>query len=108
MRVFFGFVWMMMVVLFPAPDVCGDSVSGIVTMEFDLSHHKSEKNIRLWIPYPVSDRDQDITNVHIKGDFTESAIYTDSKFKTPMLYAEWDRNTMSRKLFFHFRLNALR
>jgi transglutaminase-like putative cysteine protease len=71
-------------------------------MEFDLSGHDSGEEAQLWIPYPVSDRDQVITNVKISGDYAESAVYTDRKFSTPMLYARWDQGAKSRKLTFSF------
>jgi len=78
----------------------GESHSGTMKMEFDLSGHDSNKEAQLWIPYPVSDRYQDISNVKIVGDFAESAVYTDKVFKTPMLYVRWDKGAASRKVIF--------
>lgn len=79
-----------------------ESRSGIIKMEFDLSAHKNDKEAMLWIPYPVSDRYQDITNVKVTGDFAESAVYTDRVHKTPMLYSRWDKGAASRKLTISF------
>lgn len=78
------------------------TVSGIITMDFDLSHQPQGKEVRLWIPYPTTDADQDITKVKISGNFSESAVYTDAVFKTPMLHARWDKNAGSRNLTFSF------
>ncbi len=78
------------------------TVSGIITMDVDLSHQAKGKEVQLWIPYPVTDADQNIAKVKISGNFVESAVYTDKVFKTPMLYARWDKNAASRNLTFSF------
>ncbi|MBC8318885.1 MAG: transglutaminase domain-containing protein [Desulfobulbaceae bacterium] len=82
--------------------VASSRQSGTITMEFDLSGHNVNEEARLWVPYPVSDRDQVITNVKISGDFAESAIYTDQIYSTPMLYARWDTGAQNRRLTFSF------
>lgn len=81
------------------------SHSGTITMEFDLSAHQMGAEALLWIPYPVSDERQLITNVKIQGDYTEAAVYTDRKFHTPMLFARWDKRTKTRKLTFSFQVD---
>jgi hypothetical protein len=64
--------------------------SGMVTMDYDLSAQDAGKEVRLWIPYPVSDADQLIKDIKISGDYTESAVYTDRENQTPILFARWD------------------
>lgn len=76
--------------------------SGTITMEFDLSDHGASKEAQLWIPYPLSDSDQVITNISVDGDFAESAVYSDRTHSVPMLYARWDKSATSRKLKFSF------
>jgi transglutaminase-like putative cysteine protease len=71
-------------------------------MEFNLSDHDTGKDVQLWIPYPVADEHQNISNVKIAGDYDEAAVYTDRTFKTPMLYARWGNGNKSRKLTFSF------
>ena len=63
--------------------------SGMITMQFDLSHQTPADETRLWIPYPVSDAYQLIGEVHIDSTGAEAAVYTDQQFSTPMLYARW-------------------
>ena len=87
-----------------APSAFAQTVAGTVTMNFDLSHHPQGETAQLWIPYPVSDADQNITGITISGDFAASAVYTDAVFKTPMLHARWDKNAVSRKLTFSFQV----
>ena len=79
-----------------------DSLRGTVSMEVDLSAHNPMEEARLWLPYPMSDKYQLITNIKVSGDFSEEAVYSDRVFQTPMLFARWDKDTKSRKLVFSF------
>ncbi len=78
------------------------SHQGTVKIEIDLSAYNPAEEARLWLPYPISDNYQRITNIKIKGDFAESAVYSDQVFQTPMLFASWDNGAKSRKLLFSF------
>ena len=104
MRRLFLFILTFSLGLIPLAALAG-SQSGTVTMEFDLTAHDAGKEARLWIPYPVSDGNQLITDIRITGDFVESAVYTDRKYGTPMLYARWDGSAKSRKLTFSFTVD---
>jgi len=101
MRKYF-FLLTLIIFLMLVPNVWGKTVAGIITMEFDLSGHETGKVVQLWIPYPVTDQYQNISNVKIAGDYAEAAVYTDRTFKTPMLYARWENGSKSRKLNFSF------
>lgn len=78
------------------------SHSGTVTITVDLSARKPGEPARLWLPYPVSDRDQTIGDIRLGGDFASSGVYTDPVHGTPLLYAEWPKETASRKLSLAF------
>ncbi len=101
MRKYF-FLLTLIIFLMLVPNVWGKTVAGIITMEFDLSGHETGKGVQLWIPYPVTDQYQNISNVKIAGDYAEAAVYTDRTFKTPMFYARWENGSKSRKLNFSF------
>ena len=77
--------------------------SGTISMAVDLSSHGAADAAELWIPYPVSDKDQNITNVKVSGDYSTSAVYTDSNNSNPILYARWEKSVASRKLAFSFQ-----
>lgn len=77
--------------------------SGTITMTVDLSSHGSKDDAELWIPYPVSDQDQNITDVKISGTYATSAVYADSTYSTPMLYARWEKGSPNRTLTFSFK-----
>lgn len=77
--------------------------SGTITLSVDLSAHGAKDEAELWIPYPVSDQEQNITDVKISGNYAASAVYTDSTYSTPMLYARWEKGSPSRTLTFSFK-----
>jgi transglutaminase-like putative cysteine protease len=83
--------------------VLAKSHSGTVTVSVDLSGQNLKEDAELWVPYPVSDQEQNITDVKISGDFSASAVYTDTAYSTPMLYARWGKGSQSRKLSFSFK-----
>jgi len=82
------------------------SQTGKVTMEFDLSAQAGDQEVKLWLPYPVSDHQQLIDQISWQGDFAEAAVYTDRNNGNPMLYARWADKTTTRKLTLSF--NATR
>jgi transglutaminase-like putative cysteine protease len=90
--------------LFIAATAWAGTRSGTVTMNFDLSHQKGGEEVELWIPYPVSDAEQVISEVKYGGDYATAAVYSDRVYKTPMLYARWDKDAKSRILTFSFHV----
>lgn len=78
--------------------------SGTITMEFDLSDQPAGKEAKLWIPYPLSDENQVIKEITVSGDYAESAVYSDTVYSTPILFARWDKDAKSRKLVFTFHV----
>lgn len=78
------------------------SRSGVVTLSVDLSAQASGQDARLWIPYPVSDAHQVISDIKVSGDFAASGVYTDRTFGTSILYAEWPKDVKNRTLTFSF------
>lgn len=100
------YLYLIIVIIFLilSPNVWAKTASGKIIMEFDLSAHDHGKKAQLWIPYPITDRNQTITDIHVDGNYSSSGVYTDSKFQTPMLYARWDSGEKTRKLKFTFEV----
>jgi transglutaminase-like putative cysteine protease len=88
-----------------ASKVSAASRSGVVTLDVDLSAQGIGKEANLWIPYPVTDRHQKISEIKVSGDFVSSGVYTDSTYGTPILYAHWPGTATSRKLSFTFAVD---
>ncbi len=76
--------------------------SGIVTLEVDLSAKEAGKEAKLWVPYPVRDRYQNVSDIKVSGDYVSSGVYTEEVYGTPMLYAQWPADAKSRRLTFSF------
>lgn len=76
------------------------SRAGVVTVNVDLSAQEQGKEVKLWLPYPVTDANQTITGISVSGDYAESGVYTDKANGTPILYARWKNDATSRKLSF--------
>jgi transglutaminase-like putative cysteine protease len=81
-----------------ATPVLAKNRSGLVTMEFDLSSQPTGEVVQLWIPYPVSNQDQLIGKIRLDGDYAATGVYTVPANSTPLLYAEWPKDSKSRKL----------
>lgn len=88
--------------------ICSNALSkthsGVIVMAVDLSGRAQGQTARLWIPYPVSDRYQLISDIQTSGDYSNIGVYTDRYYGTPILYAEWPKDATSRKLKFSFKV----
>ena len=87
--------------VFTVPGVAGTR-SGRVVMTVDLSAQDQGQDARLWVPYPVSDRNQVVKDIAVSGDYATSGIYTDRSHENHILYAEWPKGAASRKLTLSF------
>ncbi len=81
----------------------GKTASGLIMMDFNLSHQAQGNEVQLWIPYPESDSNQTISEPLLHGDYAEAKVVRDKVFNTPMLYARWDKSASSRKLSLSFQ-----
>src|SRR5574340_346125 len=50
---------------------------GLVTVDVKLNAPADAKHVRVWIPYPVSDADQAISDVSVTGNFTKKSVSRD-------------------------------
>jgi len=78
---------------------------GTVTIEVNLNARSDARTVRLWLPYPMSDENQDITNISVSGNYASSGVYRDAKNKATALYAEWKEPAKERKLVYSFHVN---
>ncbi|PNX50334.1 MAG: hypothetical protein BV456_07040 [Thermoplasmata archaeon M8B2D] len=62
-------------------------------MSFDITirTNESAEIVRLWIPYPVSNKNQNIENVTITGNYDYNGIYREGTYGNMILYAEWNK-----------------
>ncbi len=75
-----------------------------LTYSVNLNAPEDAKNVRLWIPYPMSDENQEITDVIVTGNATASGIYKEGAFGNAALYAEWKDTKGPRTLTYAFKV----
>ena len=80
--------------------------SGEVEIAVTIAAPDDSKDVRVWIPYPVSNNTQDISNVRIIGNFTQSGIYGEKETGNLSLYAEWAKPTKDRTITLTFHATA--
>jgi transglutaminase-like putative cysteine protease len=69
--------------------------------------NESSKLVRLWIPYPVSNEFQEITNYFIQGDYDYMGIFRESQHGNMILYAEWNNPEIFPKLNFSYDIKRI-
>ncbi len=65
--------------------------SGQVTIAVTVAAPEDSKDVRVWIPYPVSSATQDISDVKVEGNFSRSGVYGEKETGNLALYAEWSQ-----------------
>ncbi len=78
------------------------TAAGTLTFNVDLSAQPAGQEVKLWLPYPVSDANQAVSNVRFGGDYDQAGVYTDRSHGTPMFYVHWPATSKNRVLTFSF------
>jgi len=77
---------------------------GIVTVTISLNAPPGAKQVRLWLPYPMTDENQRITDVAIRGDYSSMGVYREGRYGASILFAEWEAPTPKRTMTYSFRV----
>lgn len=77
---------------------------GEVTVNVSLKAPADAKRVDLWIPYPMSDENQEITAVSVSGNYSAMGVYREGKFGNNILHAEWTAPGGERTLTYTFRV----
>ena len=80
---------------------------GDVTFQITIEAPEESKDVRLWVPYPVSSKEQTIEDVKINGNFTKSSIRDQGREGDRGIYAEWTSPSKERTLTLFFRAKAI-
>ena len=81
--------------------------SGEVVFQITVDAPENSKDVRLWLPYPVSDGEQKIEDVKIDGNFSSYKIYDQKQEGDRALYAEWTKPVKERSLIFSFKASSV-
>jgi transglutaminase-like putative cysteine protease len=80
--------------------------SGEIEIAVTIAAPDDSKDVRAWIPYPVSNNTQDISNVRVNGNFSQSGIYGEKETGNLSLYAEWAKPEKERTITLTFNATA--
>ena len=78
--------------------------SGRIVLEVRPAVGASAKDVDLWLPYPLSNRFQFISEMEVTGNFSTRAIYRDPGSGAVFLHAGWEGETMQPVLRIGFRV----
>ena len=77
----------------------------IITLEVSLKAPADANEVRLWLPYPLSDENQTVEDVKVSGNFAGSGVYREGEHGNIALYAEWNGNPPERLLTYTFTIS---
>lgn len=81
--------------------------TGQVAFKITIDAPNDSKNVKLWVPYPVSDENQKIEDVKINGNYGFNGIFREPETGNMALYAEWKRPVNEiRYLTFSFKVSS--
>lgn len=78
--------------------------TGEVTIQFNLNAPADAKEVRLWVPYPVSDENQTVEDIKVTGNFSGSSVYREGENGNMALYAEWNAPAKERSLTYTIKV----
>jgi hypothetical protein len=79
---FLVYIVFLLLFIFFAQDAPGKERSAEVVLRIDLKAPEQAERVRLWIPYPLSDKNQDITNIRIMGNYSQMSVLREAEFGT--------------------------
>ena len=102
-RILWALLWAL--VIFPCSAMAKER-SGEIELTVTIAAPDDGKDVKIWIPYPVSNNTQDISNVRISGNFSQSGIYGEKETGNLALYAEWTKPAKDRAITLVFNATA--
>ena len=84
----------------------GAKKAGTVTYDINLKTADGAKTANVYLPYPMSDQNQDISNVRVSGNYDNQAVYHDPKTGSNYLMATWGSISGTPKLTFSFHVDS--
>ena len=88
---------------FPAASLAKERRAA-VTVNVRLNAPADAKRVDLWIPYPMSDDHQEITEVSVSGNYSAAGVYREGTFGNNILHIEWSAPGRERTLTYTFHV----
>lgn len=89
-----------------------ETVAGEMSIEVTVDAPADNKDTKLWVPLPVTDKFQTIEDVKVEGNFAHQGVYKEKKTGNTMVFADWStepaeqrRLSLTFKVTTHKRVN---
>ncbi len=102
-RIFTSLLSVLCLLLLPQVSLAKER-QGVVSVKVNLVAPADAKRVDLWIPYPMSDENQEITDVSVNGNYSAVGVYREGNFGNNMLHAKWDAPVNGRTLTYTFQV----
>ncbi len=89
---------------FSSEKVTPKKKQGKLSFNISIDSFKGTKKVRLWLPYPISNEYQTVTDVKIDGNYDYSGVFTEGEWGNSILYAEWKEPKEKPQLSFSFNV----
>ncbi|QXM08798.1 transglutaminase domain-containing protein [Geomonas subterranea] len=98
----------LMVLAVPMTGICAPAKerSGSVTFSITLDSPQQAQNVKMWFPYPTSDLNQKIENLHFDGNYATFTLSREPQSGALYLYTEWRGPQKERHLNVTFDATA--
>lgn len=80
-------------------------VSGRLTLTITPVVQKGERNVDLWVPYPMSDEFQTISDMSVTGNYDHWAVYRDPGSEAVYLSATWKKPIQTPRCVISFHVD---
>ncbi len=91
------FSLMLLLVLLTAVAGHAGEQSGTVTFNIQINTPPDAKTVKLWFPYPTSDRDQTIKDLKFSGNYSNFSLSHEPRSGALYLYTEWAGSDFGKK-----------
>lgn len=82
-----------------------DIPSGQLTFTITPAVTKETKNVKIWIPYPLSDDFQTISGMNVTGNYDTSGVYRDPSSEAVYLYVSWNSPKTTPRCVMQFHIS---
>jgi transglutaminase-like putative cysteine protease len=91
--------------LAPASSFAGER-AGTVTFDIKVATSPGTREVKLWFPYPTSDREQAISDLTFDGNYGQFSLSREPQSGALYLYTRWSQEVPERKLVVSFHARA--
>lgn len=100
-----GLLLTFIVTLILAGQAWADIPSGTMTLTITPAVTKDTADVKLWVPYPMSDDFQTISDMSVTGNYDTSAVYRDPGSEAVYLYATWAKTETPPRCVMSFHIS---